>query len=121
MFHSSLGFRNMHDKTKAEERSRSRSRSSDSNRGKRNGARSRSGSESRSQSRSRSRSFEGDSYRLHLADLPDGIRKSELEKLFAEYGPLREVWLTQSTPVFGFAVYRDKESASAALKATDGM
>lgn len=105
--------------------SRSRSRSADSD--KKNGAKSRSSSRdsdksrSRSRNRSRSTSSERDAYRLHLADLPDGVRKSELEKVFGQYGPLREVWLTHSTPVFGFAVYKDKESASAALKATDGM
>lgn len=44
-----------------------------------------------------------------------------MEKVFSGYGALKEVWMTNSTPCFGFAVFKDKKAAAAALKATDGM
>lgn len=72
-------------------------------------------------SRSRSRSSEIDGYRLHIADIGDEVRKSDLEKVFSGYGALKEVWMTNSTPCFGFAVFKDKKAAASALKATDGM
>lgn len=103
-------------------RSRSNSNSSaDDNSKKSDRSRSRSTSKSKSRSRSRSRSSEVDGYRLHIADIGDEVRKSDLEKVFAPFGNLKEVWMTNSTPCFGFAVFKDKKSASAALKATDGM
>ncbi|XP_044749853.1 serine/arginine-rich splicing factor RSZ21-like isoform X2 [Coccinella septempunctata] len=76
---------------------------------------------SKSRSRSRSRSSEADGYRLHIADIGEEVRKSDLEKVFSPYGGLKEVWMTNSTPCFGFAVFKDRKSASAALRATDGM
>ncbi|XP_066252870.1 serine/arginine-rich splicing factor 7-like isoform X2 [Euwallacea similis] len=75
---------------------------------------------SRSRSRSRSNSSERDGYRLHIADIGDDVRKRDLEKIFAPYGELREVWLTNSRPCFGFAVFKDKKDAAIALKACDG-
>jgi len=76
---------------------------------------------SKSRSRSRSYSSERDGYRLHIADIGDHVRKSDLEKVFSQYGSLKELWLTHSSPIFGFAVFKTKESASAALKAADGV
>ncbi|XP_045479115.1 serine/arginine-rich splicing factor RSZ21-like isoform X2 [Harmonia axyridis] len=76
---------------------------------------------SKSRSRSRSRSSEADGYRLHIADIGEDVRKSDLEKVFSPYGTLKEVWMTNSTPCFGFAVFKDRKSASAALRATDGI
>ncbi|KAF5285493.1 hypothetical protein FQA39_LY16618 [Lamprigera yunnana] len=76
---------------------------------------------SKSRSRSRSYSSERDGYRLHIADIGDHVRKSDLEKVFSPYGNLKELWLTQSSPIFGFAVFKTKECASAALKGADGV
>lgn len=90
------------------QRSRSRSTSKSSKRS------------SSSRSRSRSLSSDIDGYRLHIADIGDNVRKSELEKYFAQFGDLKELWMTNSSPCFGFAVYKDKKSASAALKEADG-
>ncbi|XP_056648946.1 serine/arginine-rich splicing factor 7-like isoform X1 [Diorhabda carinulata] len=96
---------------------RSRSKSSNSSTSRK--SRSRSAS-SVSRSRSRSRSSEIDGYRLHIADIGDEVRRSDLEKLFTPYGCLKEVWMTNSTPCFGFAVFTEKKAAAAALKACDG-
>lgn len=95
-----------------EKRSRSRSTSKSSKRSK---------SLSSSRSRSRSVSSDIDGYRLHIADIGDNVRKSELEKYFAQFGVLKELWMTNSSPCFGFAVYKEKKSASAALKEADGV
>lgn len=101
---------------KSKSKSRSRSLSSGSKK-----SRSRSpSSSSLSRSRSRSRSSDIDGYRLHIADIGDDVRKSDLEKVFAPFGELQEVWMTNSTPCFGFAVFKSKKDAAAALKATDG-
>ncbi|KAJ8926400.1 hypothetical protein NQ314_021186 [Rhamnusium bicolor] len=102
----------------AARRSRSRSASNSSADDRKSRSHSRS---SVSRSRSRSRSSEIDGYRLHIADIGDEIRRSDLEKIFSPYGALKEVWMTNSTPCFGFAVFKDKKAAAAALKATDGI
>lgn len=106
--------------------SRSRSNSPASNEGggetrKRSESNESKSSASKSRSRSRSYSSERDEYRLHIADIGDHVRKSDLEKIFSQYGNLKELWLTHSSPVFGFAVFKTKESASAALKGADGV
>lgn len=99
-------------------RSRSRSASNSSAEDRKSRSHSRS---SLSRSRSRSRSSEVDGYRLHIADIGDDVRRSDLEKVFSPYGALKEVWMTNSTPCFGFAVFKDKKAAAAALKGTDGV
>lgn len=98
---------------------KSRSRSS-SNSSKAESKKSAGSKSSYSRSRSRSLSSDIDGYRLHIADISETVRKSELEKFFSQYGTLKELWMTNSAPCFGFAVYKDKKSASAALKAADG-
>lgn len=98
---------------------KSRSRSS-SNSSKAESKKSAGSKSSYSRSRSRSLSSDIDGYRLHIADISENVRKSELEKFFSQYGTLKELWMTNSAPCFGFAVYKDKKSASAALKAADG-
>lgn len=75
----------------------------------------------RSVSRSRSRSRSRSPYRLHIADIADDVKKADIEKLFAEFGTLKEVWLTNCPPCFGFAVFKHKADAIAALDGTDGL
>lgn len=115
----------MRDKEQASPRtSRSRSNSPASNEGnkrKRSMSNESKSSASKSRSRSRSYSSERDGYRLHIADIGDHVRKSDLEKVFSQYGNLKELWLTHSSPIFGFAVFKSKEAASTALKAADGV
>lgn len=73
-----------------------------------------------SRSRSRSRSTES-TYRLHIADISESVKKSDIQRLFEEFGGLKEVWMANSPPCFGFAVFKHKSNAMAALKGTDGM
>lgn len=74
----------------------------------------------RSRSRSRSHSVES-VYRLHIADIGENVKKSDLEKVFGEFGGLKEIWIANSPPCFGFVVFKHKSQAIAALKATDGL
>lgn len=73
-----------------------------------------------SRSRSRSRSCES-TYRLHIADISENVKRSDIQRLFEEFGSLKEVWMANSPPCFGFAVFKHKSNAMAALKGTDGM
>ena len=103
--------------------SNSRSRSRNRSMG-RNGSSANSRSNSRSVSRHRSRSSsagsESDYYRLHIANLSEDVDRKELEEMFRKFGELKEVWMARVPPCFGFAVYRKKDNARAAAKATDG-
>jgi len=108
-------------KGKGERRSRSRSSSKSSKASKKSPDRSSYRTRSYTRSRSRSSSQEVDGYRLHIADIGENVRKSDLEKLFSQYGTLKEIWMTNSTPCFGFAVYKDKKDAASALAETDGV
>ncbi|PSN39891.1 hypothetical protein C0J52_07938 [Blattella germanica] len=79
--------------------------------------------------RSRSRSYSSRSaspddengVRLHVADLGMGVSKRELQHVFDKYGPLREIWVAKSPPCFAFVVFKEKDDAEDAVKATDGM
>nr|CAD7424968.1 unnamed protein product [Timema monikensis] len=85
--------------------------------------RSRSSSSGSSRSRSHSQSSEeAEGVRLHVADLEGmGVSKHELQYVFDKYGPLKEIWVAKSPPCFAFVVFRDREDAEDALRATDGM
>jgi hypothetical protein len=50
-----------------------------------------------------------------------GVSKRELQHVFDKYGPLREIWVARSPPCFAFVVFREKDDAEDAVKATDGM
>lgn len=80
----------------------------------------RSGSRSYGSSRSGSADDE-DGVRLYVADLGMGVSKRELQHVFDKYGPLREIWVAKSPPCFAFVVFREKDDAEDAVKATDGM
>lgn len=78
-------------------------------------------SRSRSYDSSRSGSPDEDGVRLHVADLGMGVSRRELQHVFDKYGPLREIWVAKSPPCFAFVVFREKDDAEDAVKATDGM
>jgi len=82
---------------------------------------SRSRSRSRHRSRSskhRSRSASGDSegVRVHVSDIPVSCTESDLRKAFEKYGPLVEVWKTNSSPCFAFIVFKHKDNAEEAIR-----
>lgn len=81
------------------------------------------GSESdRSRSRSRSRSpSNSEGYRLHIGDIGDGVSKADLVDIFKKFGTLKEFWMANSPPCFGFAVFKRKRDAKEALNGCDGL
>jgi len=91
-----------------------------------------SSSRSRSRSRRRSRSPKhrsrhsgsgdrGDSVRVHVSDLPVSCNTKDLEKTFEKFGPLIEVWKTNSTPCFAFVVFQHKDDANEAIRGLNGQ
>ena len=86
--------------------------------------RSRSASSSPRRSRSPISDHEGgnerlNEYRVHIAELPQGVQESEIRKQFQRYGTLLDVWVA-SASCFAFAVYKQKEEAQKAIDQMDG-
>lgn len=69
--------------------------------------------------RDRDRDRDDDVARIHVADLTDSVSKSELEKAFAKFGELEEVWMAKNPPCFAFVVYRVRAHAEQAVKEMD--
>jgi len=61
-----------------------------------------------------------DGYRLHVADLDSNAHKSDLERCFGKFGPLKEIWMARSTPCFAFVVFRYRADSDVAIAETDG-
>jgi arginine/serine-rich splicing factor 7 len=91
-------------------------------------SRTRSGSRSATSSPRRSRSPLSDherandrpnEYRIHIAELPQGVQESEIRKVFQRYGTLVDVWAAGAS-CFAFVVYKQKEEAQKAIDEMDG-
>jgi len=67
------------------------------------------------------RGNEEDGYRVHVADLDTEARKSDLERTFGKFGPLKEIWMARSIPCFAFVVFRYLEDSKEAIRQTDGI
>jgi arginine/serine-rich splicing factor 7 len=92
----------------------------------------RSRSRSRSNERRRSRSVENSSkhetngsssdevYRIHVADLIRDCTERDLDRAFAKFGDLKEIFLAKNPPYFSIIVFKHKDDAEAALKEMDG-
>jgi len=91
---------------------------------------------SRSDSRSRSRSmssssssgrgaqssnWDGESgYRIHVSDLAAGVSRKEIERVFAKYGPINEIWVATNPPCFAFVNFKHRSDADKAIREVDG-
>lgn len=58
-------------------------------------------------------------YRIHVAELPQGVQEKEIRKLFERYGEVIDVWVA-SASCFAFVVYKQKEEAQKAIDQMDG-
>ena len=105
----SSGSRSPEDRSRGRYRSRSRS----SSQGRRGGHRGSPDFEDRGN--------EEDGYRVHVADLDTEARKSDLERTFGKFGPLKEIWMARSIPCFAFVVFRYLEDSKEAIRQTDGI
>ena len=55
-----------------------------------------------------------------MADLDSNAHKSDLERCFGKFGPLKEIWMARSVPCFAFVVFRYREDSERAINETDG-
>ena len=88
--------------------------------------RSRSPSRSSASSIRRSRSPHSDredsrvnEFRVHIAELPQGVQEGEVRKVFQRFGTVLDVWVA-SASCFAFVVYKLKEEAQKAIDQMDG-
>lgn len=98
-------------KSKSKSRSRSRSRSASSSPARRSRS-----PASDHENRDNDRSNE---YRIHVAELPQGVQENEIRRLFQRYGDILDVWAA-SASCFAFVVYKTKEEAQKAIDQMDG-
>jgi arginine/serine-rich splicing factor 7 len=69
----------------------------------------------------RSKKWDGETgSRIHLSDLPVGVSKHEIEKLFRPYGQLNEIWVASNPPCFAFINFRHRSDGERAIKELDG-
>ncbi|UJR21320.1 hypothetical protein I4U23_024411 [Adineta vaga] len=69
----------------------------------------------------RSKKWDGaGGHRLHLSDLPMGVSKHEVERIFRSYGPLNEIWVATNPPCFAFINFTHRSDGERALKELDG-
>ncbi len=126
--HSSESRSRSRSRTRSRSRSRSHSRNNDRGRYRDNGRdyrdRDRGGYRDRDYGRDdRDRGRDRDEEngcRVHIADLSEDVSKSEIEKTFGKFGDIEEVWMAKNPPCFAFCVYKNKDSADAAIKDMDG-
>jgi len=58
--------------------------------------------------------------RLFLGGLKEGASRTELERQFEAFGPLREVWVARKPPGFGFILFEESRDADDALREMNG-
>ncbi|KAK5898622.1 hypothetical protein CesoFtcFv8_008179 [Champsocephalus esox] len=58
--------------------------------------------------------------KVYVGNLGSGAGKSELERAFGFYGPLRTVWIARNPPGFAFVEFEDPRDADDAVRELDG-
>jgi len=58
-------------------------------------------------------------FRLHVANLNSKVDINDIERIFCQYGPLKEIWMARSSPCFAFVVFRYRKNAEEAKQETD--
>ncbi|KAK2531835.1 hypothetical protein Q9233_005495 [Columba guinea] len=58
--------------------------------------------------------------KVYVGNLGTGAGKSELERAFSYYGPLRTVWIARNPPGFAFVEFEDPRDAEDAVLGLDG-
>lgn len=59
--------------------------------------------------------------KVYVGDLGYGAAKQELEDIFSQYGPLRNVWVARNPPGFAFVEYEDPRDAKDAVRGLNGV
>ncbi|GCC19897.1 hypothetical protein chiPu_0021196 [Chiloscyllium punctatum] len=58
--------------------------------------------------------------KVYVGNLGNNGNKTELERSFGYYGPLRSVWVARNPPGFAFVEFEDPRDASDAVRELDG-
>ncbi|XP_018602420.1 serine/arginine-rich splicing factor 3-like isoform X1 [Scleropages formosus] len=58
--------------------------------------------------------------KVYVGNLGNNGNKTELERAFGYYGPLRSVWVARSPPGFAFVEFEDPRDAADAVRELDG-
>lgn len=58
--------------------------------------------------------------KVYVGNLGNHGNKTELERAFGYYGPLRSVWVARNPPGFAFVEFEDPRDASDAVRELDG-
>lgn len=57
---------------------------------------------------------------VYVGDLPAGASEKELERIFREYGRLKNVWVARNPPGFAFVEFDIAADANDAVRELDG-
>ncbi|XP_054752193.1 serine/arginine-rich splicing factor 3-like [Lytechinus pictus] len=57
--------------------------------------------------------------KVYIGNLGESANKSEIEKLFGTFGPMKNVWIARNPSGFAFVEYDDPRDASDAVKGMD--
>lgn len=58
--------------------------------------------------------------KIYVGNLGNNGNKTELERSFGYYGPLRSVWVARNPPGFAFVEFEDPRDATDAVRELDG-
>ncbi|XP_008318121.1 serine/arginine-rich splicing factor 3b isoform X1 [Cynoglossus semilaevis] len=58
--------------------------------------------------------------KVYVGNLGNNGNKTELERAFGYYGPLRSVWVARNPPGFAFVEFEDPRDANDAVRELDG-
>ncbi|PNI77079.1 SRSF3 isoform 1 [Pan troglodytes] len=58
--------------------------------------------------------------KVYVGNLGNNGNKTELERAFGYYGPLRSVWVARNPPGFAFVEFEDPRDAADAVRELDG-
>uniref|UniRef100_A0A8C6TC12 Serine and arginine rich splicing factor 3 n=1 Tax=Neogobius melanostomus TaxID=47308 RepID=A0A8C6TC12_9GOBI len=58
--------------------------------------------------------------KVYVGNLGNNGNKTEIERAFGYYGPLRSVWVARNPPGFAFVEFEDPRDASDAVRELDG-
>lgn len=58
--------------------------------------------------------------KVYVGNLGNNGNKTELERAFGYYGPLRSVWVARNPPGFAFVEFEDARDATDAVRELDG-
>lgn len=59
-------------------------------------------------------------FKVYVGGLPRDVNEREIEKVFEEFGDLKNVWIARNPPGFAFVEFMDERDAGRAVRNMDG-